>query len=115
MNWLHMTNTETRGTSTFPDEPGVKEWYEAHGWKVTDPPKDGPTGNPPDVDPEVKWVTMYNPKTQVSHGFPNNPEAIAGAKESGWQVPKLNSPQEKPEMKATPKKAAQADDKKGDA
>lgn len=93
-DWLYFENKVTGGTFEAPDEDGVHERYEALGWVLTDKPEDKPVVpsslNQP--GPEQEWVTMHHPKAKADHDFPNNTEAIAGAIESGWELPKPPKP-----------------------
>jgi hypothetical protein len=53
-------------------------------------------------------VELVHPEAKARHDFPNNPEAIAGAIEAGWQLPKppkeepVPEPSKKPAKKAEP-------------
>lgn len=89
-DWLHITHAETGNTAQIPDEPGVREAYEARGWTVGDLP-DPDAGHfvPPKAverNEEDGWVTLYHPATGASHSFPSHPEAVQGAYEAGWQA-----------------------------
>jgi hypothetical protein len=111
MNWLHFENKATGGTTDVPDEPGVKEWHEARGWTLGEKPEEPIfVPQPGNADPEPStWVQLYHPGVGATHDFPNNPEAIAGAMESGWVFPVDpqidGEPDETPSEEPTPKKA----------
>jgi hypothetical protein len=90
MEWLYFVHKDTGGTTEVPDEPGVKEWHEARGWKLTEKPDEVPFIPTPGTDGpkrDTEWVTLFHPIVNASHEFPNNREAIAGALEAGWQYP----------------------------
>jgi hypothetical protein len=103
MDWLYFKNPETKGTTTVPDEPGVREWHEAHGWKLTDAPEERPFVPSADGGQMVQlseWVTLYHPAVNALHEYPNNPEAIAGALQAGWVYPPEPEP---PAQESAPK------------
>lgn len=87
MKWLYFTHPATEGTTEVPDEDGVQEWHEARGWVLGEKPEElifvPAPGNAEDTTAS-EWITLYHPETTAVHDFPNNPEAIAGAQESGW-------------------------------
>lgn len=90
MKWLYLKHDETGGVTEIPDTRDVREWHEARGWKVIERPEELPfvpekRDMPPGVDND--WVTLFHPDVSTTHNFPNNPEAIAGAMESGWEFP----------------------------
>lgn len=107
--WLYVTNRETGGSARLPDQPGVRERYEALGWIVGDPVDvENQTWVPPkliETNEEDGWVTLYHPKTGASHEFPVHPDAIQGAYDAGWQasVPKVSEPDPVPAAKAPDK------------
>lgn len=38
MEWVYLQHGDTGGATRVPDEPGVVEWHEAHGWvRAQDP------------------------------------------------------------------------------
>lgn len=96
----YMVNKDTGGTTEMSlVEPGAREFWEARGWEVTDRPEAGPFVPPKAVDKaadEDGWVTLHHPEIGASHAFPNNPDAVQGAYEAGWQVtpPKAAADQE---------------------
>lgn len=107
MDFIYMVNKETKAEHRFPDQEGVVAYFEARGWKVTDPPEDKPfVSQTLDIEPEDKWVTLVHKKTHATHEFPNHPEAIEGAYESGWELPKVAD--EEKSKKAPAKKTASA-------
>lgn len=109
MNWVYMENKATAGSIYVPDEPGVVEWHDAHGWDVAEPPAETPFVPPVNgpVSADAEWVTLTHPKLDgAAHDFPNNPDAIGGALDSGWEFPK--PPAAKPESKPKPKASASA-------
>lgn len=76
----------------FPDEEGVITHQEARGWTRADPPEEKPfVPLPDDIPPEQTWVTLWHPVVQTTHDFPNNPAALEGAYEAGWQFPEQKS------------------------
>lgn len=91
MKWLDLKHKTTGGSTRVPDEPGVREWHEARGWEVVDPPAEKPFVPAPNGGQEASpasWVTMNHPGLAgVSHDFPDNPEALSGALEAGWRFP----------------------------
>jgi hypothetical protein len=89
MDWIYLTNEATGGATKVPNEPGVKEWHEARGWVVSEEPtEDIFVPAPGDNSPEhTEWVTLYHPAVDATHEFPNNPAAIEGAIEAGWEKP----------------------------
>jgi len=112
IDWLYFEHPATGGTFEAADEDGVRERYEALGWKLTDKPEDKPVVpsrlNQPGMEQE--WVTMWHPKAKAHHDFPNNTEAIAGALESGWELPKPPKPpvpDQEPDSKPKAKAPAQ--------
>jgi hypothetical protein len=84
--WLRLQHEGTEGVAEFPDDPGVREFYEARGWSVVDEPAAPATAT---VDPDAEpWVELVHPLTGARHEFPNHPDALAGAREAGWVEPK---------------------------
>lgn len=98
MDFILFSHKETGGEFQAPDEPGVREYYEARGWEEIDPPAPVPfVPEKVNVDPNevpAEWVTLEHSETHARHDFPNNPEAIAGAEESGWE--RIPEPKEEP-------------------
>src|SRR6188768_2797015 len=95
MKWLYLKNAETGGTAELPDEPGVLDWYTARGWSQADRPEDRPFVPRPDGGQsiqDVDFVTLVHPETGGAHRFPDNPDAIEGARESGWRYPDEATP-----------------------
>jgi len=94
MDWIYLKHQDHGGTTRVSDEPGVLEWHEAHGWKKTDEPAPTPfvppKGDLPPADDE--WVELTHPATGGVHQFPNNPEALEGAYEVGWELSKPKKP-----------------------
>jgi hypothetical protein len=114
VGWIYVKHAETGGATYIPDEDGVLEWYEGRGWKQTDEPESTPfvppKGDVPPADDE--WVELVHPDVGAIHQFPNNPEALEGAYEAGWQVykPPTLEDLEKPEKPAkAAKKSASAE------
>jgi len=111
--WLHVSHPETGGQTRVPDQPGVRERYEALGWVVGDDPDDGAPFVPPkavEQNEEDGWVVLYHPETHAVHRFPSHPDAVQGAYEAGWQAtpPKTPDPEPAPavdESAKAPKKA----------
>ena len=115
MGWIYLEHKGTGGATRVSDEPGVLEWHEAHGWKQVDEPEPvpfvPPKGDAPPGDSE--WVELEHPATGGRHEFPNNPEALEGAYEAGWQLPKPPEPVKKiASVKASAEPAT--DDNKGE-
>jgi hypothetical protein len=124
MDWLYFTHPATGGAFEAQDEDGVRERYEALGWRLTDKPEDVPFV-PVKLDKpasEQEWVTLYHPEIRATHVYPNNPEALAGAAEAGWVIPPEPEPEvsdspadEKSDSKSTkakaPAKAADSEEK----
>lgn len=82
--WMH--NATIGADRQFPDEEGVREYWEARGWVVTDPPHNEvsvptPVNNPPG---DTTFIRMYHPGADAWHDFPNNADAISGALSVGW-------------------------------
>lgn len=86
MDWINLKLESTGGTTRVPDEPGVRERYEAHGWVEYTPEPEKPfhPAHSPEGEPAPEFVELGNAETGARHLFPNNPEAIAGAAEQGW-------------------------------
>jgi hypothetical protein len=83
--WLRLQHEGTEGVAEFPDDPGVREFYEARGWSVVDEP----VAPAVTVDPDApEWVELVHPLTGARHEYPNNPDALAGARDAGWVEPK---------------------------
>jgi hypothetical protein len=114
MGWIYVKHEETGGATYIPDEDGVLEWYEGRGWKQVDEPEVvpfiPPKGDAPPGDDE--WVKLTHPATGGEHDFPNNPEALEGAYEMGWQLPKAEKPAKAAKKTASPVPAT--DDNKGE-
>lgn len=90
MDWLYLKHDETGGTAELPDEPGVLDWYAARGWSQTDRPETRPFVPPADGGQAARgdeFVTLVHPDTGGAHRFPDNPDAIEGARETGWRYP----------------------------
>lgn len=91
-DWLYVSHPDA-GSTRLPNQPGVRESYEARGWVVGDDPE--ADGAPPFVPPkaveaneEDGWVTLYHRDTHAEHRFPSHPDAVQGAYDSGWRVTK---------------------------
>lgn len=97
--WVFMRHADTAGTTRVPDNPGVVEWHEAHGWERADEPEDVPFAAPKPGGSESPWVELVHPAIDARHDFPNDPGAIAGAIEAGWRYPE-------PAVKKTSTKAS---------
>lgn len=120
IEWITMRHPDA-GECRVPDQPGVREAYEARGWVETDAP-DAPPFVPPkvvEVNAEDGWVDLYHPLTHAVHRFPSHPDAVQGAYEAGWQASPPKRPEPAPvdpeqpapvEDKATAKKAASKTD-----
>src|SRR5882757_366028 len=93
---VYMVHGASGGGASFPDEDGVIEWYEAHGWEKADEPKQAVFVPDPGTTDENPWVTLYHPELKTTHEFPNNFEAISGAGEAGWEIPPEDSPEDPP-------------------
>jgi hypothetical protein len=109
-DWLHISHPDA-GATRVPDQPGVRESYEARGWVVgPDPEADAGPFVPPKVveaNEEDGWVTLYHPVTHAAHRFPSHPDAVQGAYETGWQAtPPKTEPDPVPVEKSTAKKAS---------
>jgi hypothetical protein len=100
MDFILFKHKETGGEFQAPDEEGVREFYEARGWEEVEPPEPMPfVPEKVNIDPSTvpdEWITLYHPETTALHDFPNNLEAIAGAQESGWELPPKVTPDESP-------------------
>lgn len=113
---VYMTHAVTKGWTRVPDDPGVIAAHEARGWVRADEPEEKPftppKGAPPAVDGFVQLVHPQLPG--VVHDWPDNPEAMQGARDAGWEYPKPPKPEpdEKPAKKATAKKVAESADEK---
>jgi len=107
---VYMTHKEL-GPIRVSDEPGVVEWFESRGYARADEPEEKPFVPPKDAPPAVDgFVPLVHPLLPgVVHDWPDNPEALQGAREAGWEYPKPPKPEpdEKPAKKATAKKAAE--------
>ena len=110
MDFIDLKLESTGGTTSVPDEPGVLERYEALGWVRYTPEPEKPFHPAhPNVPENTDWVEMYHPSLKTRHSFPNNPEAISGATETGWLVPKSQPAEPEPVPKP---KTAKADSPK---
>jgi hypothetical protein len=114
VDWVYLTHEQSGGAARFPDEPGVVAWHEAHGWVRADEPEPvpfvPPKGTPTAVDGFVQLVHPDLPG--VTHEWPDNPEALQGAREAGWDVLQPEpEPDSKPAKKPAKKAAEPADEK----
>jgi hypothetical protein len=116
--WLYMTHPATGGGTRMPDQPGVRERYEALGWVIGDlEDEDAKIFVPPKVveaNTEDGWVTLYHRETHAAHEFPAHPDAIQGAYEAGWQAtpPKVATPDPTPVVDDSDKAPAKGPAKK---
>jgi hypothetical protein len=114
VDWLYLEHKETGGITRVADEPGVLEWHEARGWAKADEPEPvpfvPPKGDAPPGDDE--WVELVHSVTGHHHDFPNNPEALQGAYEAGWELPKPPKPA-KAKKSASVAPATDNDESKG--
>jgi hypothetical protein len=89
-DWIYLEHEETGGTTRVPDDPDVIRVHEAKGWSVVDPPDTSAPFVPPkdggQVAAETEWVELVHPESGGVQRVPNNPDALAGAYEAGWQV-----------------------------
>lgn len=87
MDWVDLQHPASGGTQRVPDDPDVITFWEARGWARYTPEPEKPfvpvpgTEDPDDSD----WVTLYHPGVGTTHQFPNNPDALAGAFDAGWE------------------------------
>lgn len=103
-DWLHIENDATGGTADVPDDDGIRESYEARGWRVVDAPADpaaapAADGEIPGYASDAGWVDLGHPDTSAVHRFPADPAALAGAHDAGWtalnkdgSIPKRQKP-----------------------
>jgi hypothetical protein len=107
VGWVYLRHKETGGHSSFPDAPGVLEFWGARGWEKVDEPEDTPFV-PARVDTpgDDGWVELTHSVTKARHLFPSNPEALAGAVEVGWELPKPPKTAPEPAPSKPTKKAA---------
>ena len=123
-DWLYLENDDIKGSTRIPDDPQLREYHEARGWKVVDPPDEGPfvpTG--PQIHPEdteAEWVELVHPETEARHLFPNNEGALQAASEAGWMEPNKDgsipkrakrAPASDTKTSAAPKAAASTSDR----
>jgi hypothetical protein len=91
---VYMEHPDTGGSASFPDEPGVVDWYEGRGWVKAEEPEPAPfvppKGDAPPADDE--WVELTHSDTGAVHPFPNNPDALEGAYDAGWKLPEPPKP-----------------------
>jgi hypothetical protein len=105
--WVYLRHNETGGHTSVPDAPGVLENWQARGWVKADEPEAGPFVPPKgDLPAAAEWVELVHPGLKARHEFPNNPEAIAGAVEAGWELPTPPKPEPEPEPPKKPSKKA---------
>ncbi len=121
MEFIYFKHKETDGVFEAPDEPGVRERYEALGWEEQERPKPGPfvpaPGNDAPDAADGEWVVLQHKETHATHDFPNNEDALQGAFDAGWSYPpkpKAKPPVEesKPEPKAKASAKAVAEEEK---
>lgn len=87
------------------DNPDTVKFYEAQGFEKADEPTEVSLPKPSD-EPQEQWVHMHHAESGGSASFPNNPEALAGAKDLGWSPDVPLHPSEDPK---TVEMAANAD------
>lgn len=106
---VYMKHPAMGGAAYFPDEDGVVEWHEARGWEKADEPDAAPFVPPPgDAAPvEDEWVKLIHKETGAVHDFPNNPEALEGAYDAGWQHPQPEKPAKAVKKTASVKASAE--------
>jgi hypothetical protein len=93
-------------TQEVPDEPGVVERQKGLGWVVADRPAPKPfTPVPGDAPADDGWVDLTHKVTGARHTFPSNAEALEGAIEAGWQIPKPPKPAPKSAPESAPSKS----------
>lgn len=93
MTFIDVRHKDTGGETSISDEPGVLEWYESRGWEQFTPEPEPPFVPAVSESADTPgFVTLRNETLQVSHDFPNNAEALAGAADAGWTVPKPPKP-----------------------
>lgn len=108
-DWLYMTPPGGGDPHKFPSGEGVQAFYEARGYEVTDEPEEQPFVPPKTIEQAGdEWVILHHSEAGASHEFPNNPAAIQGAYEAGWQAtpPKAAEPEPEPEKPAAKKAAS---------
>jgi len=111
---VYMEHPDTGGAASFPDELGVVEWYEGHGWKKADEPEPVPFvpgGGAALADDE--WVELTHSDTGAVHAFPNNPDALEGAYDAGWKLPEPSKPAKAAKKSASVAPATDNDEDKG--
>lgn len=114
--WAYLEHPDTGGMTCVPDEPGVIAAHEARGWVRADPPESVPfvpagAGVPPD-EAEAEWVELVHPDLPAAvNRVPNNPVALQGAYDAGWQRPDPpgGQPEDQPATKPAKRKQASAE------
>jgi hypothetical protein len=108
--WLTLQHEETQGLQRVPAALGDAdlEFYAARGWHLVDGVDEGtPPGVPAPVEPDPgapEWVDLVHPLLGATHTFPNNADALEGAREAGWVAPNKDGSV----PKVAQRKAAQA-------
>lgn len=105
MGWVALRHAETGGTTRAPDSPDVIAAHEAKGWRVVSDEPEGGVFVPASTDaPEGEpWVDMVHPDLPLAvQRVPNDPAAIAGQREAGWDLPKPPAKPPAKDKQATP-------------
>jgi hypothetical protein len=128
--WVWMRRTgddvpEDAEPVRFPNDPAVIEHHQARRWELVDAPAEAPfvqrPSDLPDPD-EAPWVDLVHPGLDGRrHSFNNDPAALQGAYDAGWELPPAeqdeqpkDQPAEKPAKRTSKQASAKpADDQEG--
>jgi hypothetical protein len=89
--WIELEHEDTGGRQKVPNVPDVLAVQASKGWHPVDE-DDAPdlpwVPTPGDAAPDAEWVTLVHPDLPLgTNVVPNNPEALQGAYDAGWQLP----------------------------
>lgn len=104
--WMRLTGDDVPEDAEpvrFPNDPTVIEAAKARRFEPVDPPDTTVFVQRPNDLPEADeapWVDLEHPDLDGRrHSFPNDPAALQGAYDAGWQLPKDERPDDQPAEK----------------
>lgn len=111
--WMRLTGEDIPQDAApvrFPNNPTVIEHQEARNWVLVDEPQERPftaaTGGAADDPQRDPWVTLVHPGIDGgTNRVPNDPAALQGAFDAGWQLPPDEDDEDQPEPKPAKRNA----------
>lgn len=82
--WIDLVHADTGGRTRIPNDATVLDAHTAKGWAIAPAEEPPAVVTAPAPLPDEAWIEMVHPDFPGSQRLPNNPPALAGAREKGW-------------------------------